>query len=255
MRKSYGIGHYSVDANEAAASLEPRLYKRDGTVHGAIYCHGHSALTHASLSLLYNGLFLGDVGFTVAGSGRPVFMGDFQDNSWGNDACVSTMLKAWEWMDDELGCASDGVYLMGGSMGMLSACNFAHWVLGGFSIAGFTAPDIEIKAIAGIIPQTDYEDVRARNYSGYAAEIVAAYGGQAAYDAARPTHNPIEYAAALSSIPIKLWYSSDDPACPPAIVEDFADQTGAELESLGAIGHSYAGMDRTQITAFFDANP
>lgn len=127
---------------------------------------------------------------------------------------------------------SGKVILVGGSMGGMLACNWAR-----------QNPNL-VALLVLIIPLVDGEDFRSINALGYQASFEAAYGGNAAWQAARPNFNPVQYAAQLSNIPTHLYYSTDDPVCRPATTKAFADAHGrCELFSLGAQGHGAFGMD------------
>jgi alpha-beta hydrolase superfamily lysophospholipase len=84
-----------------------------------------------------------------------------------------------------------------------------------------------------------------------AAQIDTAFGGNAAYLAAVGTSNPMTRAASFQGVPVKLWYSTDDPSVPTAHVASFATAAGAPTASLGAVGHSAGSLTAEALTSFF----
>lgn len=195
-----------------------------------VWCHGANRSGIDGVSTGY-----ADVPRAIA-EDFPVLYSDLGGlYTWGNDLSQTRINDARTWMAAQ-GAFTDKVILAAGSMGAAAACNFAR------TYPGF------VHGLALFIPAVDVEAIRAGNRLGTAASIEAAYTNLAGWTAARPTHNPIEYAAtALSTFPIRIWYSSDDPVCLPSEVEAFATAVGAELTSVGASGHDVAGIDLIQV--------
>jgi len=139
------------------------------------------------------------------------------------------------------GANSNPVGLVGGSMGGCVSLNWARTHLA------------DVACIALIIPAVNLEDIRANNRGGYATTIEAAHGGAAAWQTARPTRNPLEYASQLAGIPIAIWYSTDDPICVPAQMNAFAAAHGnTVLNSMGAVGHTGFVLDGMLLAAWMN---
>jgi dienelactone hydrolase len=138
------------------------------------------------------------------------------------------------------GIANDKAVIYGGSMGTTAAMNYAR---------RFPA---RVACVVAVLPVMDVEDVRANNRSNLAAPIEAAYGGLAGWNAARPTHNPIEFAASLAGVPMLLCYSTNDPIALAGFVASFAAAVGPSCTtlSMGAAGHTFFGLDLAAVAAF-----
>lgn len=144
--------------------------------------------------------------------------------------------------------AAGPVAVLGASGGVAAGLNFAR------------ANPTLVSCVYGVAPLCALQDV----YDNRAdvdlkADMDAAYGGSVA--ASYATHDPSATGnqAALSSIPIRLAYSTDDPYVPVSIVEAYRDLVNAAggsctLTSMGAVGHSASGMDRKDLAEFFEEN-
>lgn len=215
-------------------SLTDRLYRHDQSTRGCLYFWGHGNTAKTGRNALYwNG-----VQFDIAAAGIPLFTADFTGDHWGNDASIATVASARTAMNAQLGPRTDKVLLAGISMGALLALNWARQNLA------------SVAAVALVTPAVSLQDIHDNNRGGYAAEIEAAYDGLAAYTAALPTHNPVEYAAELEGVPIEVWRSTTDTICTQATVDAFAATTGAEVHSLGAVGHTAGALDGQDIANF-----
>jgi pimeloyl-ACP methyl ester carboxylesterase len=186
------------------------------------------------------------VGFTttraLAEARIPVFAGDHAGTAtWGNDASITAVNDGVTWAGANLGLTTP-LALLTISMGTMEALNWARQHLASVACAAL------------IIPCVDAEDVRVNNRGGYASSITTAYTDLPGWTAARPTHNPVEYAAALASIPIRIWYATDDPICVPATITAFAAAHGnTTLTSLGAVGHIPV-PDPSQVVDFISSH-
>lgn len=130
--------------------------------------------------------------------------------------------------------ATGPMRMVAGSGGVAAMLNYAR------------ANPSNVAAMVGIGPLVDLEDLYENRTDGSVtqAEIDTAYGGDVTTSYA--THNPSAPGnqAALADIPLKLYYSTDDPYIPAETVTNYQSLYGAncEIESLGAIGHSDAGV-------------
>jgi pimeloyl-ACP methyl ester carboxylesterase len=87
-----------------------------------------------------------------------------EGNGWGNDAAVADIDTARVFLGT-LGCATDKVLLVGASMGVVDALNYAR-----------AHPD-RVAAIVGMIPGSDVNDLRDNNRAGTTqAAINTAWG-------------------------------------------------------------------------------
>lgn len=176
----------------------------------------------------------------LAAAGFPVISAQFgAGHLWGNDVAVERIRQAWRFGVERAGAGGDALLGVGVSKGATALLNHAR------------ARRDEVAAIAALIPAVDLE--AAHDRGGHVGpEIEAAYGGGAGYSAEARSHNPAAHAEELSATPIHCWYSTDDPAVPPAEVEGFARRAGAGLTPIGDSGHSIEGLDPAEVVAFFE---
>lgn len=142
---------------------------------------------------------------------------------WGNATHRANISQLRTNMQTAL-AAPGKVHLLGVSAGGTAACNWAKnnptlvqsivLLLGGVNIQAIHAED--------------------RGGIGLAASIEAAYGG-----APPDAENPIDYAADLDGLPIRTYYSTDDPFTTEAETLAFCEDSGAEPISMGAQAHSW----------------
>lgn len=140
--------------------------------------------------------------------------------------------------------------LMLGSSSPLVATGPMVMVAGSGGVAGMLnyagANPSNVAAMVGIVPLVDLQDLYENRlpFSGVTqAEVDTAYGGDVT--ASYATHDPSATGNAEAlSLPLKLWYSDDDPAIPASTVTDYAARYGGvcEMESLGAVGHTDSGL-------------
>lgn len=232
---SYRIGAYQ--SGEGSCLLHSRLHPFDGSKRACLYFWGRGNQSWQATSRVYwNGLQR-----DLAEAGIPVLSGDYgSPTHWGSPTAVTRAEQLRVWGSDQLKLRSDKVVVMGISMGSLAALNYAR------------ANPSKVAAIVLITPITRlayYHDTY--NGGSEAAQIDTAYGGLAAYQAAVPTSDPQQYAASLSGIPLKAWYSTTDPDIPVAHVQSFAAAVGGTSASLGAVGHSAGALTSAELIEFF----
>lgn len=221
----------SVVAGEFAFVVKPMNYKANGNQRGFIYCPGKAAGG-------YNVVGAGFV-YELARRGYPVICGDFGDTPtaigkndgpgvWGNDAAVTKLGTYKTFLQTQLGAKAGKIGLLYGSHGCALAYAYA------------AANPTQVQMIAGAIGTCDVEDIRANNRASHQASIETAYTNNAGWQAARPTHNPVEVAATLT-IPQLDYYSTDDPTCTAATHAAFAAAAGSNMtqRSMGAVGHTF----------------
>lgn len=224
----------SIAAGETSVIALDRLWKSTNET-PVIYCHhatGASTTiidnlteTNASIRRMVEGL---------TSRGLPVISNDQSGPSnWSTDLALTRVTGALTRIGAITGARTDRVLLLGDSMGATVALNWAR------------ANPTLVRAIALVIPVVNLE--HAHDETALAAGIEAAYGGLAGYQAALPNKNPALFHSSYVNIPIKFWYSEDDPAAVASEVTDFATATSHEAISMGSTGHT--------IPSSFDVDP
>jgi Alpha/beta hydrolase family len=233
---AYGSGIYH--AGEGHAELHSRLFGRDGSESGILFAHGAG---NSGLSALTPGNFH-RYNARALGARWPVIAADLGGTStFGNDTFIDRCAEARTFLEASIGADSDGgLFLVGASMGT-TICNYARQHLA------------DVKAIALLLGPPDFEAARATNRQSLQAPIEAAYGNNAGWQAARPTHNPLEFADELAGIPIKCWYGDVDTTVLPSEVEAFAAASGAELREVPG-EHATAVIPTDEVLAFLAAH-
>lgn len=245
-----------ITAGEQAAMYTNRNWKGDGTVMGFIYFAGKSA-GHANI---VGGGFIQE----LACRGYPTICGDLGDITsqfltvdgpgvWGADGALAKAeaLRVWlttpsagstyvPGVSGGYGCKPGKVGVLGGSHGGIGVYAYARNYINNVAL------------IASAIPTADVEHIRTTAVPAWAPSIegAAAYGSAAAWQAARPTHNPVEVAAYVSAagIPQLSYYSATDPVCVLSTQQALKAAAGAKLDqrNLGNIGHSFNGLGPRQ---------
>lgn len=228
-----GFGQYR--ANEWHVESLPHAYRPGRRL--VIWCHEHGAG-----GLTFNAVRDYQGQSALAEYGLPAASADLGGPShWGNDAAVAAIDDLWLLMRNKWAVAADKVLLLAGSMGNLVAFNYLR------------ANPGKVAAVASLLPAVDLAYFHDVNPEANAdpAEIEAAYGGLAAYQAALPTHSPAVHKASgapAKSVPIRIWSSTNDPLIPNATAAQFAADVGASTASLGAVGHSFGTeLDRRDL--------
>ncbi|MDQ3933425.1 MAG: hypothetical protein M3340_02205 [Actinomycetota bacterium] len=156
-------------------------------------------------------------------------LGSTTRGEWGNDTILSRITSAWEYMKTRLNVKPDKLLLGAGSAGNINGFNY------------LIANPASVAAMYGVIPALNLADIHDRNVLSSAADIEAAYGGLAGYQAAEPLKNPYNRIAdiAASNVPIKLWTSSDDTAAKPEYIAalDAAASNVTQVD-MGAFAHT-----------------
>lgn len=237
---SAGNGRITAAVNDFI--IEPKFSKRDGTVSGVVLLHGAFGTTgnfwnpSSSLANFHIATYLGGYFPTVA-----MDMGD----SWGNATALTRIANARTYLQGTLGAKSGGIYLFGYSMGGIAAAKYA------------AANPTNVRAIAGIVPGFNMQQLRVSNQLSLRGSIDAAWG--VTYPAALPAGaNPSDNPSALAGIPYMAWGASDDPVWPAVNATDFLGAMGGTYINVGAYGHSETAMqqvDPKDIVAHFLAHP
>ena len=222
MRASYSTDR--TRAGDGDLSLGPQY--NPGTIRGVVVCHAHTHRVATFVSPLNSRpeawKFINEIARFY-----PTVVADQGGDNWGNDAgiagvdgCVNFLSSA----SNPNPAASGKVLLVGVSMGFQVACAWARTHLS------------QVAAIAGILPSTSVADLYA-NDAATKTVVDTAFGSAAAWTAAAPTRDPVQFASSLN-VPIKLFYSSGDQAATPARVLSFANAApNAEAVVIGNITH------------------
>lgn len=227
---SHGVGQ--VHVGEGHTFMYRRDYCANGTQRGCLFVHG-AGVDNTQILSAYR-----DVPAAIARAGIPVLACDLAGDNWGNDTGQARLTEAKTFMQTQFGTASGPCLVYAGSMGGLTALNWQR-----------NNPTL-VSAIHGTIMATDLADLHDNDRLGSAAGIETAYGGLAAYNAAVATHNPALFASGYSTLPIRITYSTNDPAVVPATITAFAAASGATLVSVGAQGHADTGIDPVAAAAW-----
>ncbi len=150
--------------------------------------------------------------------------------TWGNDVGLGYMNDGVTYLQGTSGGAKSGnILLYATSMGGVNALNYAKRNLS------------TVSAIALVCTPPDVEDVRANNRGGFTqASIETAYGNNSLWQTARPTRNPVEFASQLAAIPVRIWYTTDDPFVMTSCVDAFATAHGNTTKTnMGTGGHDF----------------
>lgn len=218
MKRTAGAGLYVT--SEKHAAIMPRKHRPDLATTGTIVFPGRSGNARSFLGAGFSQIA------TAVGDQIPTASFDFGGvSTWGNVLASETRAaQALTFAVSALGFRSDRLLLICSSMGALNGLNFAR------------VDPTRIAAIALHVPVVNLRAFYAQNRGTWATEILAAHGG---VDAQLDARNPSAWTAELADIPMKAWYSTDDPLAVPEDIAAFAAAHGnCELRSMGAAGHT-----------------
>lgn len=231
----------AVEETEIMVDLYPKRNK--GTASGMMFFHGAGSAANYCLDAYPANqapLTARIAGFWPAVSG--LYGGD----QWGNPDSVT---KATDYFN-HLQSRNAGAPIANGwgeicaSMGGLTALNFAR------------TQSVKPSAIVAVIPCINLNDIVTNDRGGFASEINTSYGGAYNESTDGATSNPATYQAdaAITGIPMLIFYGLTDTICLPEYTEAFiaadsANRTGVALES----GHdftSYNSVDQNMVLDF-----
>lgn len=165
--------------------------------------------------------------------------------TWGNDTLVSRMNDTLTFFNSNLGARTDRVVVVGLSMGGTSVLNWIrNWSANDYANLS------KVAAIALFVPAVDVNDIYVNDRMGLAASIDNAYSGSGGWVANQATADPANFASGYSSVPIRIWYSGDDPIIIPSIVEAWGANAGATLTNIGNVGHTINGVDFEDVASW-----
>jgi acetyl esterase/lipase len=222
------IGSGRVHAGEADMVIVPQRWEGGGPL--VVVAHGAGG----SPSSYYDPSARRDLDL-LADTGCCVLIADLGGtNTWANDVAQARTAEAIVHGGTAWGADTSRVALIGDSMGAMG-----HLIY-------FANNPTQIACVVGRIPVVAADALHDRQLGGLGLLIDAAYGSQAAWEAAKATKDPSAAgpAAILAGLAarIRLLYSVDDPTVLPADVASFCALTGVEARPLGAIGHDQATL-------------
>ena len=224
--------------------LAPDGYVPDGSTTGVLYCHG--------------------AGGTARGITDPALVGSYRiahaiarrypllscelggPSTWGSDLVIERVGMATNRLQRVHGARRGRLFLVGVSMGNLSAMGWAQ-----------RHPD-RVAAIVGILPACDLNDLYGNDRFEVAAKIDDAYGRPYVEATDGPDRNPMAFAHRLAGLPTRLYYSTADSAVPADTVTALAVSIGhaASAVPVCELEHSeaaVAAIDPDDILMFLDA--
>lgn len=169
--------------------------------------------------------------------------------TWGNDSSVNRIQQLYTYAQSNHGFSGTKVHLVGVSMGATCVLN---WAL---------VHPTKVASLSLILPCVDIQDIEdnARATEWGIPQPSTAYGDVRPPD----DHNPADNAASYASMPVRIWYSTNDEISMPATITAFAAGSGADLISmgdqpphLGIPGHSLdSGFTARTVREFMDLHP
>lgn len=165
--------------------------------------------------------------------------------TWGNDTVIQQISDLYAYSQSHHAFSSTKVHLLGVSMGTTCVLNWAK------------DNPTKVASIACLLPAVDIQDIEDHNR----ATAIPIPAPSTAYGNSRPPDNrtPARNGSSYLSIPVKLWYSTNDSICIPSAVTTFAAASGAELVSIGnqsggaIAGHGLnQGFDTGSVIDYFD---
>lgn len=181
----------------------------------------------------------------VRRGGAQMFFDCVDGKTFGNDTAITRVGQAWTYGRAAFGTKSDKLCLYGSSMGGLPLLN---WALANLP---------SVACVALVIGATDLRDMHDNGRGAsigidLTAAIETAFGGLAGYNAAATAHNPAEHASSFAGIPIRIWYSGNDPVVVPSTVTSFVAGVGASASAvnMGNLGHAVDSAFAKDVAAF-----
>ncbi|HEU5395083.1 MAG TPA: hypothetical protein VFV36_09790 [Candidatus Methylomirabilis sp.] len=153
-------------------------------------------------------------------------------DGWGNDTSIARLTEVISWAGSFLGCTTTRVGLIGDSAGAATVLGWA-WrnpsQVGAVSVRGAVTDIQQLYAINSLVETL----------------VNNAYGGAAAWTAARATHDPILNTASLVTLKdrIRVYYSDGDTLVVPASqVTPFTTAVGCRAVPVGGAGVDHGAV-------------
>lgn len=238
----YTTGTGIVASGETHLAITPPTWAADGSKMGIIYMHGATqteaqmvdGATYGALKAILRALVV---------AGYPMLGVLAAGDAWGNATAKSRIDDAKTYLQGTMGAKAGKIGIIGGSMGGLTALNWAKSNLSSVACA------------AGLVPVSDVTDMHTNNRGGLTASINTAYStwSEATYGA---TYNPHTYASTgLAGLPYKAWYGASDTTVIPATVTDVVTAIGGTASGQAVPGDhnsALANVTPSDVVAFFD---
>lgn len=214
-------GRGRIVASEDDQIFVPYGWKHDGSKRLVVWCHGAGGtyevgpIERAVMELIGAPW----VAATLTGP-----------HTWGSDESEDAAVNCWTWAKANLGVATDSFIIWGGSMGGLTAV-----------LTALDHPS-DVAAVGIAIPAIDPEYVRLNdpNPSDLNTAAIEAEYGVGVVPAPKQAY--LRGGDWDPSIPLAVWWSSDDTFTPSASTQTFIADSGAEDHPMGAVGHAYSGI-------------
>jgi alpha-beta hydrolase superfamily lysophospholipase len=208
VKTTTGQGAYGTEAFTMAvrSDYNPALRAK----RAVLYCHGGNGTAYQGVREGATFPSTNQLMRAIVMAGYPVFAADMGGTAFGNDATLAAMSAYYDIVMTfgvgNPGGKAGGVFIVGHSMGGLTALNFAR------------ANKAKVAGCVLLQPLMNVQDVKSRNVLGLASTVDAAYGGAYNNGTHGLTHNPFVYAGAdlASGVDAQVWYSSDDATVIPA---------------------------------------
>lgn len=212
-----------IHAGESEAVMIPRLGVQTDR-YPLIYCHGASLTGMSAQAAGSGGTKILDL---LCRAGWKVICPDLGGlETWGNDTSLARITEARTFATS-LGCKSEKVVLVAGSMGNSVAFNYARSNLS------------SVAAIASFIPVCDLDDIRNNDRASYRGSIDAAWG--VTYPAVLPGRaNPVtQPSGTFTGLNARLYVASSDTIALPSTATALVSLVGATASVVvaSAQGH------------------
>lgn len=226
----------------------PYDYRHDATKPAVVYCHVRGGSELEAIDYSSAGGYTSKPIYAMVNAGYPVVAPNLGGGTtWGNDTAITRVGQAKTFAQNAspVGAKAGGIFVAGSSMGFLAACNWARQ-----NVA-------TCLGVIGFIFANDMNLLHTNNVNGAALEMETAYGGNAAWTAALPTHNPQSYATTdLAAVPMLLTYSTDESETGVSSSQaSFAASMQAATTSTAEVhtqagGHSFVNFNDAPLGAF-----
>lgn len=162
--------------------------------------------------------------------------------NWGNAAAATALGALRSTAISTYGAANGPVGILATSMGVLAGLRYAK------------ASPADVAAFVGGVPAVDLRNIHDVTRTDLASEIETAHGGAGGYSTYLTDENPADHATTWSVLPMQLHRASNDSDVTASTVDAFGATAGAEVISLGAVGHNPSSIDADAVLTFFDAH-
>lgn len=230
--------------NEIYMELSPKIRVPNNPFIG--FVHGAGATGHDIL--VSNAARLAPLTHRLCSTWEGVSGDNGGRQTWGNPASISALAATLNLAASSPWTSDTSYALIGNSMGAQVALNYA------------AQATVKPRAIVGVVPVINPNDIKINNRSGYGSLIDGAYGGNYSENTHGAAHNPytMRNDAKLKNIPMLFFYGIQDTLCLPEYVEAFIAADPTKRVGIPVpFGHSldaYAAVDHERIYSFLKEN-